>query len=369
MAWILVRVGEIWLKSSKTRSALMDRLIENLEVSLGGLGKASVFGPRILVETDNVDNALSVISRVFGVVSASPGLLVEPTLEQIEYAALKLVEEKKGTFRVSVNRAWKDFPMKSPEIERVLGARILEVKGDTLQVDLKNPDFVLGVEVREEFAFVFTGSVGGPGGLPYGSQGKVLALFSGGLDSPVASWMVAKRGAEAHHLFINTCCDEYENQVRSVFEDLAKWYPKTSLYVARVPELREEIKSKINEGYRQVVYKIFLYRLGQTLAEQIGAKAVVTGESLGQVSTQTLTNLSTIDMFSSMLVLRPLIGMDKDEIVAISRKIGLYDKSSKTPEMCKLENHSRTNVPVSIVERLLAKIDFDPSKVDFVRLV
>ncbi len=369
MAHFLVRIGEIWLKSRRTRSALVDRLVNNIKSMLERKDldfSIQTYGPRILVESS--DHAIDVLPNVFGVTSVSPGMVVEPTLEQIEYAALKLLDGKRGTFKVVVNRGWKGFPMTSPETERTLGARIPEVKGVPLQVDIHNPDFTLGVDIREKFAFVYTETIQGPGGLPYGSQGHTLTLFSGGLDSPVASWLIAKRGANVDHLFVNTCCENVESKVVEVFDSLSSWYPKTNLYVARVPELAKQIKAEIPEGYRQVVYKVALYTISGLLADKLNSKAIVTGESLGQVSSQTLTNISTINSFSRHTILRPLIGFNKDEIVRIARKIGTYEPSSKVPEFCKLESHSRTNVPKTIAGKMVGKLDFDWNGVEFVKI-
>ncbi len=373
MFYILVRVGEIWLKSAKTRSQLMSRLVANIGSATERAGVSCdirQYGPRIVVAPSGpnaLETCANAVSHVFGVKSLSIGLLVEPTVEQIELASLKLLDGKTGTFRVRVNRAWKGFKYSSPELERLIGSRILEVRGVSLKVDLTNPGHTLGIDVRKEFAFVYQRTLPGPGGLPYGSQGKVLSLFSGGLDSPVASWLVAKRGAYVDHLFINTCCEDAEKQVINVFNALADWYPSTSLYIARTPELRERIVNSVPEGYRQVVYKAYMYSIANQLAEKEGYKSIVTGESLGQVSSQTLSNLATLTSFSKLPVFRPLLGMDKDEIVDVSRRIGLYDESSKTPETCKLETHARTNVPITMAKHFYDLVGFDVGNVDFIK--
>ncbi len=349
----LVRVGEIWLKSHKTRMALMKRLAENISRILEVRGvphRVSVLGPRILVETDNSEP----LKKVFGIVSLSPVKPVEPELDKI-ISGVKEFAEPGKSFKVSVNRAWKGFPTNSLELQRILGK---ELESLGMRVDLENPEKTIYVEIRERSAFIFDEIIPGPGGLPYGCQGKALLLFSGGIDSPVAGWLAAKRGVALDSLFINICCKDVLNLVKSVFSEFSSWVPG-KLYMIDAMDLAEQIKSKIPEGYRQVVYKRIMYRLASAFIDNSNERyhGIVTGESLGQVSTQTLSNLEAIQDATDKLVIRPLIGMDKTEIMSIARKIGTLEYSEKVPEHCRLERHSRVNVPVSIARKLESKID------------
>ncbi len=364
MTWILVRVGEIWLKSEKTKKALMKRLVTDIRQRLSKSGvefKIEKHWSRLLIWVPNTKwtQARDILTKIFGIVSISPGKKVKNDIKEIEKAVLAEFEGFSGRFAIKVNRGWKGFPMTSVQLAAHLSRRIQEVRGESLKVDLKTPEKVVFVDIREKFTFVYSEVFEGPGGLPYGCQGKALALFSGGIDSPVASWLVARRGLSLDFLFINFYGPILESKIYSVFEKMLEWLPDAKLYSIRLPELREEIVAKVPEGYRQVVYKRYMYRIAEAFARQVGAKALITGESLGQVSTQTLNNLITIQSAVSIPVFRPLIGWDKDETVSLAKKIGTFDFSSRVPEFCKLESHSRTNVPEKLARKFEESIDLD----------
>jgi len=219
------------------------------------------------------------------------------------------------------------------------------------------------VEIHRDGAYLFTRRIPGPGGMPYGSEGKVLALFSGGIDSPVAAWMMARRGAAVEFLFLNPLGPVLESRVHAVFTSISRWFPGARLHVIDIGDEVEEIRSNVREGSRQTVYKRFMYRVAQEVAQGLGCSAIVTGESLGQVSSQTLQGLSVIDGAVGTPVFRPLIGMDKDEIVSLARRIGSFDKSSGIKEFCSVESHSNASPRVEEIEREEKKLDFDYSSI------
>ncbi len=351
----LVRFGEIWLKSERTRRRLIAMLEQDISRRLSDEGiKARIYSIRGRIVVDPEDGweqrekIKRVLERIFGIVSFSPAIMVDTRLEDIEEVVLQFAEKIDGTFKLEVNRADKRFPITSMELAKRLGGRLVEMGK---RVDLKRPKHIIGVDIRQEASFVFMEEFAGPGGLPYGSQGRVLALFSGGIDSPVAAWYITKRGCEVDLLFVNMFDESLEKRVYDTYFTLKDWLPGAKLFVARIPELRG-VLAKIKEGYRQIAYKRFIYGLAEEFAMKIGADAIVTGESLGQVSSQTLKSLVAIEDKVKMPVFRPLIGFDKHETMKIARKIGCLGPSERVPEVCRMETHSITNISLDVARKL-----------------
>ncbi len=318
----LVRYSELGLKSDRVRRRMERKLMENIEKQTGG--KAFKRAARILV----VGGEWERLSKVFGVASWSPAVEVRADLEEIKEAALRLYSG--GTFRITAQRVTKDFPLTSMEINREVGAYIVDKTG--AKVDLKNPDVEIGVEIIGRRAYLFTERHGGPGGLPVGVEGDVVLLFSGGIDSPVAGWMVGKRGVEIHPFHLHVGID-----VSPVLKRLSEWFPvDLSLHVEPFDRERVEevLKRRGKTSYFYLVFKGILFRRAEAYAEEIGADALVTGESIGQVSSQTLKNLRALDSLVNITVLRPLAGLNKEEIVSLARRIGTYQESARLPEPC-----------------------------------
>ena len=318
----LVRYGEIGLKSRRVR-AWMERILrKNLEAMTGG--RTLKRGPRILV----VGGDWEAIGRTFGVVSWSPSVEVRADLEEIKEKALELYTG--GTFRISTQRITKDFPLTSLEINREVGAYIVEKRG--AKVDLGNPEVDIGIEIIGDRAYLFTKRIKGPGGLPMGVEGDAVLLFSGGIDSPVAGWLVGKRGVRIHPFHA-----ELGKDPSSVLKVLNRWFPY-EMKMKRIKIDRERIdqvlKRERRTSYTYLVVKALIYIRAQEYAEGLGADALVTGETIGQVSSQTLRNLRALDSLVSIPVLRPLVGMDKEEVIALAKRIGTYEESIKIPEPC-----------------------------------
>ncbi len=347
----VVRYGELWLKSGKVRERLVSILINNILSSSKKQGldvTVDKIHSRLIVRP--VSSAVEgVLRRTFGITSFSPVMITKPDLENITVAALYLAKEMRHSFKVHVNRADKGFPLKSPDVASMIGRKIVDETG--LVVNLTNPENIIEVDIRENRSFIFNERIPGPGGLPYGSQGKVLALFSGGIDSPVAAWMIAKRGCSVDFLFVNMSDCQVTSDVYRVYNSIRNWFIGSKMYVASIPELKSHLM-RVKEGYRQIAYKRFMYRLAGLFASKAGWAALVTGDSLGQVSSQTLKSLIAVDDATKTLVLRPLVGMDKTEITNIAREIGSLDLSEKIPELCKLESHSITNISVEKAREL-----------------
>lgn len=352
---VLVRFSEIWLKSPPTRRKLLRRLSDNIRGATGA--EPEFTRTRLLLPYS--DRSVKGLPRVFGVASFSPALRVGLDDLGAEFENFARRHVRNRPFRVSVRRAWKGHPKTSMELERELGA-LADRYGP---VDLENYEVELGVELYEGHAYLFTGRMPGPGGLPYGSEGRVLALFSGGIDSPVAAWMAARRGAEVVPVFLNPLGEVLEAQVHRVFTTLAPWLPGARLQVADVSPEVEQIRTRVEEGTRQTVYKRFIYRVAEGLARELGCEGIVTGENLGQVSSQTLRSLAVIDRAVEFPVFRPLLGMDKEEISARAREIGTFGESSSMAEFCSLEGHSNAHPSPGGVLREEARLDFDPGEV------
>jgi thiamine biosynthesis protein ThiI len=350
---IIVRFSEIWLKSRATRRKLLGILSRNMARAAGEEPEFR----RTRLFLNYAPEKLAPLSRVFGVASFSPALEVPLDGLEERFGGFARRSVRGRRFRVTVRRAWKGYPKKSPQLERELGA-IADRYGT---VDLTGYEVELGVEIHEGVAYLFDRRLKGPGGLPYGSEGRALALFSGGIDSPVAAWMLARRGAGLELLFLNPLGPVLESRVRGVFETLRPWLPGAELKVVDIQEEVERIRAEVKEGMRQTVLKRFLYRVAAEVARELECTALVTGENLGQVSSQTLQSLTVIDGAVKTPVFRPLIGMDKEEIVALARRIGTFKVSSKLKEFCSLEGHS--NASPGVGETLRAELDFDHAAV------
>ncbi len=354
---IIAKPSEVWIKSEVTRRKLMRLILDQLSRRIEG--KVYAKGPVIFVEPYSRKN-LEVLLKTFGIKVVSPAKRVK--LGELEKTVVELAEESKAkTFRITAKRVWKGYEKSSIEIQRELGASVVDKLG--LKVDLKNPELEIFVEIHRDFALVYTERLEGAGGLPYSSQGRVLVLFSGGIDSPVAAWLLARRGAEVKLLFLNPLGDALESEVYEVYEALKAWIPELELYVVDTSKLVELIREKVKEGYRQVVLKRFMYRIAERVANLLKCRAIATGESLGQTSSQTLANLQIIDEVISLPVLRPLLGMDKEEITELARKIGTYEESSKIAEFCALEKHSNASAKREKVLEEEAKVKVDVEEI------
>jgi len=319
-----VRYGEIGLKSDRVRRRMERQLMKNIEAQTGG--KAFKRAARIVVVGGNWEE----LSRVFGVVSWSPAVEVRARMEDIVEKAVEMLSSHRGSFKVEAQRVTKDFPLTSPEINKAVGAAVVERLG--LPVDVKNPDVVLGVEIVNKKAYLFLERRRGPGGLPVGVEGTTVLLFSGGIDSPVAGWMVGKRGVEIEPFHLYTGVD-----VEPVLKRLSRWFPRElNLRVSAIDRERivRELEKRGKMSYFHLVFKGILFRRAEAFAEEVGADALVTGESIGQVSSQTLKNLRALDSLVNISVIRPLAGLNKEEIVELAKKIGTYQESARLPEPC-----------------------------------
>ncbi|MFX1581854.1 MAG: tRNA uracil 4-sulfurtransferase ThiI [Promethearchaeota archaeon] len=345
---VLVRYGEITLKSPGVRRHLESLLHNHIDIMLTRQGtefsEITRERGRFFILTTEANVVAQIVAQVFGVISVSPVWTIasEPELiiKKVKTLAPSIISEGQS-FAARVRRV-KSHPFTSQEIAARVGTAIIEVTGKNqpaARVDLDNPDVEVHIEIREKFSYIFTSIIAGPGGLPYGSQGKVLGLHSGGLDSPVAQWLMMKRGARVIPLYFDSDRPQQDvlrtRALRSA-QQLAKWIPtkKVELLVIPYYEILRQLQLPDFPKLTCILCKRMMYRLGAMVAAQEGAHALVTGETLGQVASQTLANLSILDSAVAIPIFRPLIGTDKTETMDLARRIGTYEYSSQDVGDC-----------------------------------
>lgn len=338
---ILLRLAsDITLKSDKIRARFVGRLLQNLKSGFRRGGVEATIQrqwSRLFVETDH-PQAVDIIARTFGVGSCSP-IDRECTahLDAIVAHGLELFAGRVAakTFAVRARRiGHHDFT--SMDIMCQLGAAL---RPYATGVDLKHPQVEVFVEVREQAAYLYSKQISGPAGLPLGVSGRVLCLLSGGFDSAVAAWLMQKRGVEVEFLFCNVAGAAYERSVVTIAKFLAAQWghgTRAKLHILDFQPMANHVRERVKPSYVQVVLKRLFYRAADHLAAKLGAYALVTGECIAQVSSQTLRNLCTIETASSRPVLRPVIGLDKEEILTFARRIGTYDLCAAVQEYCQL---------------------------------
>ncbi|MBT9253246.1 MAG: tRNA 4-thiouridine(8) synthase ThiI [Brockia lithotrophica] len=335
---LLVRYGELALKGKNRRD--FERVLHaHVRRALEGLapvrirrtfGRMYIHGPEpVLVE------AARRLERVFGIFSFSLARRAENDLEAIRAAALAVlraeVARRPGvrTFKVSARRTDPRFPLRVPELLPAIGGYLLPRSGG-LRVDVNHPDLEIAVEIRPEGTYVYTARIPGPGGLPLGTNGKALLLLSGGIDSPVAGWYVMRRGVRIEAVHFHSppyTKPEAKDKVLALGRILAAWSDEFRVHFVSLTEILLALRDAIPEALRTVILRRFMMRIATELARERRALAIVTGESLGQVASQTLEALAAIEDAAELPVLRPLVGLDKTEIIDRARKIGTYETS------------------------------------------
>ncbi|PZC47412.1 MAG: thiamine biosynthesis protein ThiI [Chloroflexi bacterium] len=338
--FVIARFHEIALKG-KNRPFFARQLVGNLREATRGLGVESVWDGRTMVGLKLAPDAEwpaleHQLKRVFGVVNFSIVNRAEPNLESIKSLVTKLANSKPfASFRITANRADKKFPLTSMELNRELGALVGEATG--ARVDLKQPEAVFYVDIMPRDAYVYVNKVQASGGLPVGASAPVLTLLSGGIDSPVSAWRMMKRGCPTYFLhfhsypLVDTSSME---KAAELVQALTTYQYESTLFLAPLAEIQKTIILSVPAAYRVVLYRRFMFRIAEQVARREGALALVTGESVGQVSSQTVENIAAIDAVASMPVLRPLIGMDKVEIIDQARALGTYAVSIIPDQDC-----------------------------------
>ena len=365
---ILCRYGETALKGDYTRMIFEDLLISN--VSKGMKSEKIEFSfeknpGRLFVKTDQVKKACEILQRTFGLTSISPvkEIAIKSDIKKIVDYSEKLAKkfiESKDTFAVRARRTGNDN-FTSQTIERKVGEKVIEITG--AKVDLDNPDKTLYIEVRQNKAYFFHERIECPGGLPLGSQGKVLVLFSGGIDSPVAAWMMMKRGCEPIYLYIDNSpftTKKGLDRTKKALKELSRWSvgKETQLLVAGSGKFMEDVKKNCEDRFTCILCKRMMYRIAEKIAIEKNTKAIVTGENLGQVASQTLDNINVLNNSIRTPILRPVIGLNKEEIIEMARKIGTYESSTiETGGCAAVPDSPRTKGRIEEADREERKID------------
>ena len=369
---ILIKNGELALKGLN-RSSFEDVLIKNMKKSLRELGKFKFTKSQstIMVEPEDpdtdLDDAVEILSNVFGIAALSRAAVCEKNMDDIlnvsaEYLKSQLLFAK--TFKVNAKRSDKKFPLGSPEICRETGGYILS-KYHNLKVDVHNPEVIVTVEIRDKYAFIHGNAIKGAGGMPVTTGGRAAILISGGIDSPVAAWMMAKRGIElcAVHFASPPYTSELaEMKVMELLKKVSKYSGKICTFIVPFTEIQEQIKEKCPEDLFTLVMRRYMMKISEIIAKQQNCLALITGESVGQVASQTIYALGCTDAAVSMPVFRPCIGMDKDEIIEISRKIDTFETSIQPYEDCCTvftPKHPKTRPQLEQVEEAEKLIDGD----------
>ena len=341
---ILVKNGELVLKGLN-RCSFEDVLIKNMKRHLAPLGdfKFTKSQSTIMVEPEDadtdLDDAAECLKKVFGIEALSRAAVCEKDMNCIIKTALAYLEDELAgakTFKVEAKRSDKKFPLKSPEICRETGGAILK-KFNHLKVDVHNPEITVTVEIRDNYAFVRGNNIKGAGGMPTGTSGRAAVLISGGIDSPVAAYMMAKRGIElisVHFASPPYTSELAEMKVLDLLKKVSAYCGTITTYIVPFTEIQEAIRDYCPEEYFTLVMRRIMMKISDRIARQQNCLALITGESVGQVASQTIYALGCTDCASTLPVFRPCIGMDKDEIVSISRKIDTFETSIQPYEDC-----------------------------------
>lgn len=367
---ILIKLGEIALKGLN-RKNFEAALVRNIKHRIAPLGGFSVKTAQSTIyvtpanEYSDMDEAEERIKTVFGIAAYSRAARAEKQLEDIEKTAAGYLSDELGdcqTFKVEAKRSDKKFPLKSPEICREVGGYLLE-RFPNLSVDVHNPDITVNVEIRDFGAYVHGKAKRGAGGIPVGTGGKAAILISGGIDSPVAAYMMAKRGVEltaVHFASPPYTSERAEQKVKKLLETVSRYSGRMTMYTVPFTEIQEQIQRNCPEELFTIIMRRFMMEIAQRVAEQNGCAALITGESLGQVASQTIHAIACTDDACSMPVFRPLIGMDKEEIISISRKIDTFETSIEPYEDCCTvftPKHPRTRPILKYVRQAQDELD------------
>ncbi len=340
---VLVKYGEIILKGLN-RPVFENILLKNIREALKSLGEIDITRAQAAIYIDppesvDIDDVIERLKKIFGILSITRAGVCEKDIDAIKKAALEYCGEdvlEGKTFKVEAKRADKKFPLKSPEICREVGGYIFENLEGAV-VDVNNPSNVVMVEIRDFAAYVYCKKIAGQGGLPIGTGGRAMLLLSGGIDSPVAGYMIAKRGVEieAINFFSYPYTSERaKEKVISLAKILSGYTSKIKLHIVPFTEIQLAIRDNCPEEHLTLIMRRFMMKISERIAKLNNTEALITGESLGQVASQTMQALHVTNSVVDMPVFRPLIGMDKEEIVRISRKIGAFETSILPYEDC-----------------------------------
>ena len=369
---ILCKFGEVVLKGAN-RQSFESQLIKELRRRASPHGVFKIYFKQSTVYVEpmddmcDMDGMYEAAKKVFGIVGVNRAAVCEKNMDSIMAMAREYLPEKlagKRTFKVDAKRSDKRFPLGSPEISREIGGVILStVRG--IKVDVHNPDVTVTVEVRDDHAYIRAGQEPGAGGLPLRSAGRGLLLLSGGIDSPVAGCMMAKRGLEIEALHFESfpyTSERAREKVMQLAQEMCEFCSKIHVHVISLTHIQEELRDNCTEDYFTILLRIFMMRLAERCARDYKCHALITGESLGQVASQTLRAIEVTDSVVNLPVFRPCIGLDKNEIIIQARHYGTFETSILPFEDCCTvftPRHPKTQPKIEDVMRELEKVDVD----------
>ena len=369
---ILCKFGEVVLKGAN-RQNFEAGLVKELRRRASPYGTFKIYFKQstVYVEPQSPDcdmqGMYDAAKKVFGIVGVNRAAVCEKNMESIKEMARRYLPDKlagKRTFTVDAKRSDKKFPLKSPQISAEIGGVILSsVRG--IRVDVHDPDVTVTVEVRDDHAYIRAGQEPGAGGLPLRSSGRGLLMLSGGIDSPVAGCMMAKRGMEIEALHFESypyTSERAREKVMTLAQQMCEYCGKIHVHVISLTHIQEVLRDNCEEDYFTLLLRVFMMRLAERVAGRYNCGAIITGESLGQVASQTLAAIGVTDSVVNIPVLRPCIGLDKNEIVIYARKYGTFDTSILPYEDCCTvftPRHPKTQPKIADVMAQLERIDFD----------
>lgn len=341
---LIVKYGEIGVKG-KNRYIFENKLIKNIKNMLKPIGTFKVYKEygRIYVDLEDYEyeEVIEEVKKVFGIVGVCPGVRAEKDYDKLKELALKMLEEKieegAKSFKVESRRGDKSFRLTSQEMSLDIGGYLVSQVKDRIKVDVRNPEIKIKCELRESHIMVYSDTVPGYGGLPLGTNGKAMSLLSGGIDSPVATWMVAKRGMEIEAIHFHSypfTSEKSQEKVRDLAKILSKYCGRIKLHKVNIVEIQKAIGLNCREEETTIISRRFMMRIAQRVAEKRFCDALVTGESIGQVASQTIQGLTCTNASVTLPVFRPLIAMDKSDIVSLAGKIGTFETSIIPEEDC-----------------------------------
>lgn len=337
---ILIKYGELTTKK-ENRNMFINILYENIKNSLKGIDYKIIKNRVRMFITPSNDETFEIIinklTKIFGIHSIVICYKVNTNIDIIKENALNLAKNTNfNTFKIETNRSYKEFPLTSLEVSKLVGAHILK-NMDNINVSVHNPDYVLKIEIRDDFTYLYSKEINGSGGYPVGVQGKGLLMLSGGIDSPVALYLALKRGIKVECIYFESpphTSIQAKNKVKKLVEILTEYHPNIKLHIVKFTTIQEEIYKNIDPNYMITIMRRMMYRISEKVAKKNKCLAIINGESVGQVASQTLTSMNVINNVTSYPIIRPVACMDKLEIIELSKKIGTYETSILPYEDC-----------------------------------
>ena len=366
---ILVKYApEIFLKGLN-RGKFEKKLRDNIGKKLEGINAEFIHDSgRYFIKTEEVEESVKRISKVFGILEVCLVKQVEIDLNLIKEVALEKAKETKDrTFKIITNRANKSFELNSMEVSRKVGGYVLDNYDGEINVDVKNPDLIINIEIRNNYAYIWSDKdiTKGSAGLPYGMNGSTMLMLSGGIDSPVAGYLMAKRGVEVNCVYYHShpyTSERAKDKVKDLAKILAQYTEKINLYIVPFTDIQMEIIDKCREDELTIIMRRFMMRIACKLADKYGIDSVSTGESIGQVASQTMDGLIVSDDCADRPAFRPLIAMDKTDIIDIARKIETFETSILPYEDCCtifVPKHPKTNPKLEKIRKEEEKLNID----------